>query len=386
MKTGKQSRLMDYFSTLSFSREAQKDIHLFNAYDLIINKYNLSFNNVYNELKKAQLNVFTRPIPFQFITVVVVSLVLFSLYEQNRASAVTISSTVVLLQSIFILNGRMEGLIQHGSLLYEILDYFKKYFAFLDYDQDIEDGHLDIQRIDNIQFIEVSFQYPDTDTPVIKGVSFTAKRGESLAIVGHNGAGKSTLVHLLCRFWDVSDGRILINGQDIRLYKVDALRACIGAVFQDFFKFNMTVNENITFDNRLTLNPEQIKEALGVVKDFDLDTFIGKSYGGIELSGGQWQKLAILRCLNTDSSLIILDEPTAAIDPKAEVKLYEDFKKLSVGKLSFMITHRLGSINGVDRVLVIDKGRLVQDDTPENLKNTEGVFQQLWRLQSDLYI
>lgn len=280
----------------------------------------------------------------------------------------------------------MEGLIQHGSLLYEILDYFKKYFAFLDYDQDIEDGHLDIQRIDNIQFIKVSFQYPDTDTPVIKGISCSANKGESLAIVGHNGAGKSTLVHLLCRFWEVSDGQILINGQDIRLYKIEALRACIGAVFQDFFRFNMTVNENISFDNCLTLNPEQVKEELGVAKDFDLNTFIGKSYGGIELSGGQWQKLAILRCLNTDSSLIILDEPTAAIDPKAEVKLYENFKKLSAGKLSFMITHRLGSINGVDRVLVIDKGRMVQDDTPDNLKNTEGVFQDLWRLQSDLYI
>ncbi|MUG31227.1 ABC transporter ATP-binding protein [Psychrobacter sanguinis] len=386
MKTGKQSRFMDYFSSLSFSREAQKDIHLFNAHRLMIDKYNAAFNSVYSELKTARFQVFTQPIPFQFITIIIVSFILFSLYDQSRASAITISSAVVLLQSIFILNNRIEGLIQHGSLLYEILDYFKKYFAFLDYNQDIEDGHLDLNEINNIEFVNVSFQYPDTDKQVIQGISFTANKGESIAIVGHNGAGKSTLVHLLCRFWDVSDGQILINGQNIRSYKIAALRGCIGAVFQDFFKFNMTVNENITFDDHLAHEPEQVREVLGLSKGFDLDTLIGKSYGGIELSGGQWQKLAILRCLNSNSSLIILDEPTSAIDPKAEVSLYEDFKLLAEGRLSFMITHRLGSINGVDRVLVIDKGRLVQDDTPASLKNRAGVFQELWCLQSSLYL
>lgn len=386
MKTGKQSRFMDYFSSITFSREAQKDIHLFEAYGLITDKYNNAFQNVYSELKKAQFSIFIKPIPFQFITVIVISMILFSLYEQNKASAITVSSIVILLQSIFMLNNRMEGLIQHGSMLYEILDYFKKYFSFLDYSHDIKDGSLGIRRIESIQFVDVGFRYPDTEKDILKKINFSAKVGESIAIVGHNGAGKSTLVHLICRFWDVTEGRILINGHDIRSYKVSELRKCIGAVFQDFFKFNMTINENITLNNNLAPNPNKVRDELGLPVTFPLDTFIGKSYGGIEFSGGQWQKLAILRCLSSNSSMIILDEPTSAIDPKSEVKLYDDFKELSNGKLSFMITHRLGSINGVDRVLVIDKGVLVQDDSPERLKKIDGIFKELWSIQSNMYI
>ena len=387
MKTGKHSRLMDYFSSLFFSREAQKDIHLFNAYDLITHKYNSAFNHVYGELKKAQFNIFIRPIPFQCLSVIVMAIVLFSLYEQNQASAISMSSAVILLQSIFILNNRLEGLIQHGSLLYEILDYFKKYFAFLDYSSDIKDGTLPIQHIEHIEFVNVAFKYPDTDTYILNNISFLAHMGESIAIVGHNGAGKTTLVHLICRFWDVTQGHILINGRDIRLYKISDLRHCIGAVFQDFFKFNMSINENITLNHNAVANPNNINitNELGLPADLPMNTLIGKSYGGIELSGGQWQKLAILRGLNANSSMIILDEPTSAIDPKSEVKLYDDFKTLSRGKLSFMITHRLGSINGVDRVLVLDKGYLVQDDIPDNLKNTEGVFKQLWDIQFAMY-
>ena len=386
METGKQSRFMDYFSSLTFSREAQKDIHLFEAYELITDKYNNAFQNVYNELKKAQFSIFTKPIPFQFITIIVISVVLFSLYEQNKASAITVSSIVILLQSIFMLNNRMEVLIQHGSILYEILDYFKKYFSFLDYSHDIKDGSLVIQQIESIQFINVSFKYPDTEKYILKNINFSAKIGESIAIVGHNGTGKSTLVHLICRFWDVTEGQILINGHDIRLCKVSELRKRIGAVFQDFYKFNLTINENITLNNKSASDPNTVRDELGLPANFSLDTFIGKSYGGIEFSGGQWQKLAILRCLNSNSSMIILDEPTSAIDPKSEVKLYDDFKKLSNGKLSFMITHRLGSINSVDRVLVIDKGVLVQDDSPENLKIMDGVFKELWSIQSSMYV
>ena len=280
----------------------------------------------------------------------------------------------------------MEVLIQHGSILYEILDYFKKYFSFLDYSHDIKDGSLVIQRIESIQFINVSFKYPDTEKYILKNINFSAKIGESIAIVGHNGAGKSTLVHLICRFWDVTEGQILINGHDIRLYKVSELRKRIGAVFQDFYKFNLTINENITLNNNSAPDPNTVRDELGLPTKFSLDTFIGKSYGGIEFSGGQWQKLAILRCLNSNSSMIILDEPTSAIDPKSEVKLYADFKELSNGKLSFMITHRLGSINSVDRVLVIDKGVLVQDDSPENLKTMDGVFKELWSIQSSMYV
>ncbi len=385
MKAGKHNRFMDYFSTLTFSREAQKDIHLFKAYDLIVDKYHQAFERVYRTLRDAQFNIFIKPIPFQCIAVVVMAIILFSLYEQNKTATIAASSIVVLLQSIFMLNNRMDGLIQHSALLYEVLDYFKKYFSFLAYSHDIEDGQFAITTIETIAFVNVSFKYPNTDTYILKNINFSARVGESIAIVGHNGAGKTTLVQLICRFWDVTEGRILINNQDIRAYKIAALRDCIGAVFQDFFKFNLSINDNITLNKNSRARPSDVKHALGLADDVSLDTFIGKSYGGIELSGGQWQQLAILRCLHANSSMIILDEPTSAIDPKAEAKLYDDFNALCRGRLSFMITHRLGSINGVDRVLVIDNGRLVQDGTPAHLKAVEGMFQELWRIQSAMY-
>lgn len=385
MITGKQSRLMDYFSSVTFSKEAQKDIHLFRAYPLIIDKYSEAFQSVYSELKKAQFNIFIKPIPFQLISIFVIGLVLFSLYEQNKAATITASSIVVLLQSIVILNNRLDGLIQHSALLYEILDYFKKYFSFLDYSDNIKNGELAIDKIQTIEFVNVSFKYPKSENYILYNLNFTANLGESIAIVGHNGAGKSTLVYLICRFWDVSKGQILINGQDIRLYDVLMLRKCIGAVFQDFFRFNLTINENISFNKTAAFNDNKIQAELGLRADVSLDTLVGKSFGGIEFSGGQWQRLAILRGLNAKTSMILLDEPTSAIDPKSEAKLYEDFKLLSKGKLSVMITHRLGSINGVDRVLVIDKGVLVQDGTPEALKRDDGVFKELWGLQSGLY-
>ncbi len=385
ISSGKQSRLMDYFASLAFSRETQKDSHLFNANPLIVDKYQQAFKQVYSELQQAQFKIFSKPIPFQIIAVVVLSLVLFALYQQAAVAAITLSSAVVLLQSIMMLNNRLESVIQTSSLTYEILDYFEKYFAFLAYEENIIDGNLSIQRIERIEFIHVGFTYPNTDKPILKNISFSARKGESIAIVGHNGAGKSTLVSLICRFWDVSEGQILINGENIKAYKISELRACMGAVFQDFAKFTMTINENIMLNHQPAPNQQAVKQELGLLPTTSLDTLIGRAFDGVELSGGQWQKLAILRCMNATSSLIILDEPTSAIDPKAEIKLYDAFKQLSTGKLSFMITHRLGSINSVDRVLVIDQGSLVQDGDPTILKQETGVFKELWLTQAAMY-
>ena len=159
----------------------------------------------------------------------------------------------------------------------------------------------------------------------------------------------------------------------------------MGAVFQDFAKFTMTINENIMLNHQPAPNQQAVKQELGLLPTTSLDTLIGRAFDGVELSGGQWQKLAVLRCMNATSSLIILDEPTAAIDPKAEIKLYDAFRQLSTGKLSFMITHRLGSINSVDRVLVIDQGSLVQDGDPTILKQETGVFKELWLTQAAMY-
>lgn len=384
MKSSHNSRLMEYFTSLSFSREAQKDIHLFNAHSLIYQKYSVAFDKVYRELKNTQLKTFAKPIPFQIITAISISFILYAVYKQSTSALITISSVVVLLQSIVLLNNRLEGFIEHSSLLYEVLDYFENYFDFLNTSDTINDGTDEIYVIESIEFKNVCFKYPNSEKYIINKVSFLAKSGESIAIVGHNGAGKSTLMHLICRFWDVTEGEILINNKNIKNYKIANLRSCIGAVLQDFFKFNLTIHENITFNTNDNLG-FNYSHKIGLPNDVNANTMIGKSYGGIELSGGQWQKLAILRCFHTKGSLVILDEPTSAIDPKAEVELYSEFKNISENKLTFMVTHRLGSVNNTDRVLVFDQGKLVQDDTPNKLKTVDGLFKDLWNLQANMY-
>lgn len=384
MKSSHNTRLMEYFTSLSFSREAQKDIHLFDAHYLIYQKYNFAFEKVYQELKSTQLKTFAKPIPFQIITAISISFILYVIYKQSTLALITISSVVVLLQSIVLLNNRLEGFIEHSSLLYEVLSYFEHYFNFLNTSDTVKDGTEEIDIIESIEFRNVYFKYPNSKKYVINNVSFSAKVGESIAIVGHNGAGKSTLIYLICRFWDVTEGEILINNKNIKNYKLADLRNCIGAVLQDFFKFNLTIHENITFQSNDNLDINY-SHKIGLPNDISTTTIIGKSFGGIELSGGQWQKLAILRCFHTNGSLVILDEPTSAIDPKSEVELYNEFKKISENKLTFMVTHRLGSVNNTDRVLVFDQGQLVQNNTPNELKNTDGLFKDLWNLQANMY-
>jgi ATP-binding cassette, subfamily B, bacterial len=264
------------------------------------------------------------------------------------------------------------------------MDYFKKYFSFIDFKEAMQDGEIDISKIETIEFKNVFFRYSTESDYVLENISFLARNEEALAIVGQNGAGKSTLIHLICRFWDVSEGQILINGYNIKTYKVDSLRACIGAVFQDYFQFQFTVKENVTLGSPVK-DANMALERAGFPKQIDADKPLGKSFGGLELSGGQWQKLSIARGLAAEGSLLVLDEPTSAIDPKAEAELYDSFSALAKNKLCFMVTHRLGSVKHADRVLVLNAGQLVQNDHPDILKCQPGVFSELWKAQSDMY-
>ena len=248
---------------------------------------------------------------------------------------------------------------------------------------------------DGFRFEDVGFAYPGAERWAVRGLSFTLHAGEVLALVGENGAGKTTLVKLLARLYDPDEGRILLDGHDLREYDLDELRANIGVIFQDFVRYHMTAAENIAVgrvearDDRArieaaaerSLADEVIRRLPG-----GYDQVIGKRFRrGIDLSGGEWQKVAIARAYMRDAQLLILDEPTAALDARAEFEVFQRFKELSAGKTAVLISHRFSSVRMADRILVLADGTVEAMGTHEELLAQRGRYAELFELQAAGY-
>jgi ATP-binding cassette, subfamily B, bacterial len=244
-------------------------------------------------------------------------------------------------------------------------------------------------------FDHVGFRYPGADRWAVRDLSFTLKAGEVLALVGENGAGKTTVVKLLSRLYDPDEGRILLDGHDLREYDLAELRANIGIIFQDFVRFHMTAADNIAvgrIDQRgnrariesaahRSLADEVIEKLPG-----GYEQVIGKRFRtGIDLSGGEWQKIAIARAYMRDAQLLILDEPTAALDARAEFQVFQRFKELSKAKTAVLISHRFSSVRMADRIIVLGDGRVEAIGTHEELLRGGGRYAELFELQAAGY-
>jgi len=224
---------------------------------------------------------------------------------------------------------------------------------------------------------------------------FELRAGETLALVGENGAGKTTIVKLLARLYDPDEGRITLDGQDLRAYDLAALRAAIGVIFQDFVRYNLTAADNIAVGRiadrddrgRITTAAERsmAAEVIGKLPDA-YDQMIGKRFrNGVELSGGEWQKLAIARAYMRDAQVLILDEPTAALDARAEYEVFQRFKELSVGKTAILISHRFSSVRMADRILVLSGGKVEASGSHVELLAQSGRYAELFELQAAGY-
>ncbi len=244
-------------------------------------------------------------------------------------------------------------------------------------------------------FENVGFRYPDAEKWALRGLDFQLNDGEVLALVGENGAGKTTLVKLLARLYDPDEGRILLDGRDLRDYDLDDLRANIGVIFQDFVRYHLTAAENIgvgLVDHMYDL--PRIRDAARRAMADDVieglpngyDQLVGRRFKtGVDLSGGQWQKIAIARAYMRDAQVMILDEPTAALDARAEYEVFKRFKELSEGRTSVLISHRFSSVRMADRILVLAEGRLEASGTHEELLAQGGRYAELFELQASGY-
>jgi ABC-type multidrug transport system fused ATPase/permease subunit len=248
-----------------------------------------------------------------------------------------------------------------------------------------------------IVFDHVSFSYPGSDKKVISDVSFTVRPGETLVLVGLNGAGKTTLIKLLTRLYDPTEGRILLDGKDIRNYDLKDLYSLYGIIFQDFGRYADTVSENIRFgDIHKTYSDDEIKKAAvsaaaepyirELTEGYDTPLMRIFEENGTELSGGQWQKLAVSRAFYSDSDILILDEPTAALDPIAEQEIFKQFDNLRAEKTTVFVSHRLSSAVIASKILVLEYGKLVEEGTHHELMEKQGRYYELFETQAKRYI
>ena len=238
-------------------------------------------------------------------------------------------------------------------------------------------------------------RYPGAEKAVVRGINFRLHAGEKVALIGQNGAGKTTLVKLLARLYDPTEGRILLDGIDLRDYDVEDLRREIGVIFQDYMRYDAIVRENIGFGNIEALgDQERIRSAAfkslakGVIDKLagGIDQMVGRRFdGGVDLSGGEWQKFALARAYMRDAQLLILDEPTATLDARAEYEVFQRFAELTRGRMAVLISHRFSTVRMADRILVLSGGQIKEEGTHSELLAVRGHYAELFELQAAGY-
>lgn len=398
----KDRRQMNYYSSLMVNKDMVKEIRMFGLSDELIGRYENVFEGYYKGLRGLILkeNI------FQIITSLVASVVnciFFAIiaikvfdggiqigdYSLYTGALTSIATTVTTLISI-------SASVYEGTLFIDNLILFMNERPTVVPKTDTP-GRVQVGIPHSIEFVNVSFSYPETNRKVLDNINLTIRPGETLVLVGLNGAGKTTLLKLLTRLYDPTEGYILLDGKDIREYDVKELYSIFGIIFQDFGKYAVSVSENISFgDISSPPDEERIKRSALQANADDYisklpagyDTALMKYFevDGIELSIGQWQKLSIARAFYSNSDIIILDEPTASLDAIAEQEIFDQFDRLREGKTTIFVSHRLSSATIASKIVVLEYGRIVEEGDHKTLMAKKGKYYELFSTQAKRYI
>jgi ATP-binding cassette subfamily B protein len=312
---------------------------------------------------------------------------------------ITVGSLTFLIGSFQRSRGLITGLLLGTAGLYEQSLYLKDLFDFLEMKPRVASplNSIPIFRPirDGFTFESVGFRYPDQERWAVRGVSFRIAAGERVALVGENGAGKTTLVKLLTRLYDPTEGRILLDGVDLRQYDIVSLRQSVGVIFQDFFRYDLTARENIAVGwidahrDQARIEESASKSlAAEVVEGLEhrYDHVLGRRFdGGANLSGGEWQKVALARAYMRDAQVLVLDEPTAALDARAEFQVFQRFSELTAGRMAVLISHRFSTVRMADRILMLENGSVLEDGSHEDLLALKGRYAELFNFQAQGY-
>ena len=395
------NRKYGYYVGFAYDDKIQKDIRLYDMNKMMTDKvtyYNDEINTWFSAYYKRQgsfrgvygiINDLQAVLAYGYVGLRVISN-RFGQRISLGSFTMYVSASINFTKSTVELSSSLIG-------LFQVLSYLDPFMEFMSLpDEETLEGNLYFSgEVESIEFRDVSFKYPGSETLVLEGISFKINKGEKISIVGLNGAGKTTMIKLICRLYRPTSGTILINGHDIFDYDYKSYMDKISAVFQDFKLFAFSIDENITC-KELNTDPDRtmeiiqevgLKEKINELPD-GITSLYGKAYDekGIEMSGGESQKVAIARALYKDASLIILDEPTSALDPLAEAEIYEHFNSMVGDKTAIYISHRMSSSVFCDKILVIDKGKISDFDTHQNLlKNEDSLYTQLFNSQAVNY-
>ena len=393
-----ERRELDYLRYIGASDITAKEIKLYGLADFISERFSKLADKYYEANRKLSIQRTGWGALFNMIGAIAYYGAYVVIIIRVVAGILTIGEMTFLSGSFNRLRNQIQSIFQRFTRITESAMYLADYFDFMDIQPAVYKHKL-IPLPDEVhegfEFRNVSFSYPGTTKKVLNNISFKLNKGEKLALVGENGAGKTTLVKLLVRLYEPADGEILMDGVNIQSYKRSDYQQKFGAIFQDFVKYYLTAKENIAIGNILELDDQPRIESAAensladkVVKELPelYNQILGKRFGsGTELSGGQWQKIALARAYMSEGEVIILDEPTSALDARAEHEVFQRFIGLTKGKTSVIISHRFSTVRMADRIIVLRDGGILERGTHEELMARDNLYSELFELQAEGY-
>ena len=391
-----ERRELDYIRYLGASDETAKEVKIFDLSGFIITRFRQLSGKFYSDNKRLSINRSLWGTFFAMLGSMGYYAAYVVIIIKAVDGSVTIGMLAFLAGSFRQLRSLLEGILSRFTSVSQGAIYLRDFFEFFDIKPKIKPAAnaLPFPKVIEQGFVfeDVGFKYANSDRWANRHLSFTLHPGEKLALVGENGAGKTTLVKLLARLYDPTEGRILLDGKDLRDYDLTDLRLNVGIIFQDYLRYQMTFAQNIAVgnisqaDNRPLIEAaakQSLADTLAAKLPDAYDQQLGKRFAqGVELSGGEWQKVALARAYMRNAQLLILDEPTSALDARAEYAVFERFAELTKGRSAVLISHRFSTVRMADRILVLEKGELIEIGSHQELIQKEGRYAELFNLQA----
>lgn len=392
-------RQLDYLRQVGGSREAAKELKLFNLSDFFTGRFTAISNAILDEnLALSRKRLWAVSALSVLSSCGYYGAYLWVIYNTvtgklNLGTLVFLTGAIMAAQTnISQVFSTLSGIADQALFLTDLLEFFRMKPTVMSKPNALP-APRPIRR--GFEFKNVWFRYPDTERWILRSLNFTLECGERIALIGQNGQGKTTIVKLLTRLYDPSEGQVLLDGIDLREYNIEDLCNEIGVIFQDFMRYEMTARENIGVGRiELLSDLDSIKSAAeksladGVIAklQYGYEQMLGRRFeGGVDLSGGEWQKLALARAYLRDAQVLVLDEPTAALDARAEFEVFERFNELTEGKMALFISHRFSTVRMAERIIVLEDGAIAEKGNHDQLMALGGRYAEMFELQASSY-